>query len=1085
MRELSSTKLGIDIGSKTIKVTLLRDPENTLIYSSYVYHLSKVRINLLNSIRKIIEKYGDIETRVVVTGSAGMRIAELLGMPFVQEVVALKRSMEVFEPACDVVLEMGGEDTKLVYLSGTFEQRMNTVCAGGTGGFIDMMAGLMGRRSSDMQRLALGATTIYPIASRCAVFAKSDVRPLLNAGASKEDIAASVLHAVCEQAVAGLSAGRPIQGNDVLLGGPFHYIPALADAFCAVTGLPRENVRIPDNAHLFVARGAALYAASSPAILLSRFEQMLAEADFSNEEGIKRLPSLFSGVDEYECFKARHAVCSIPRAQVERVTEGNYFLGIDAGSTTMKMALVDENGALVTYAYDWNRGDLSESFPWMLKRMYRTSGIERATKAYLRRSCVIGYGEDYCREAFFVDTGEVETVAHLRAATQIEPEVDFLIDIGGQDIKCFYVRDGQIEDLVLNEACSSGCGSLFDSVARSMRLSKESLVEKALYAKLPVDLGTRCSTFMDSRVKHAQKEGASQGDIAAGIAYSTARNALFKVVRRPDFSKVGEHIVVQGGAFANDALLRAFELETKTQVKRPDLAQLMGAWGAALLARDEWLSLRELDPHTADEQTSSLLSSDQLDAMKIRRQVKRCELCANKCQLVVTHFCKDRYDKQGHVLVAGNRCDRGAAAQSDARMRSNIPPNLIKLKNALLDQRDREQQPQSSTVVGIPKALTLYESYPFWKSFFNELGYTVVSSGPSSDAIFRKGMSAIFAEGSCYPSKLVFGHCIDCIERGANLLFLPKLSVQVARTVLGGGVMERPLRECPLIENMSDLIGANRVGVLEDTDCLCPDLLEVTCIQDMPSILKEACAKAGIEVELDELQRALECAAQAQRTFFDTLQETCDKVFTRVDAGEFPGMLVIGHGYHADPGIHHGIDELLGKLGYAVIERLNYRCCEESRADADVDEWQENHDASVAVEQSIAHPGLSVIICRSFGCGIDALVADDIHERLRGLGRMFAELKIDQITDLAAIRIRLRSLDYARRANEGIGADLFWRDVEENGRYSSDIAEDAPAKRESTRTWTSFRKGFGGSDVSQLPNMVDVPDVLPPGELGH
>ena len=1079
MREFSGNKLGIDIGSKTIKVTLLADPDNTLVYSSYVRHLSKVKYNLQNSIRKIIEKFGDIEVNIVVTGSAGMRVAELFDVPFVQELVALRRSMEFFEPECDVVLEMGGEDTKLIYLSGAFEQRMNTVCAGGTGGFIDMMAGLMGKRSSDMQRLALGATTIYPIASRCAVFAKSDVRPLLNAGASKEDIAASVLHAVCEQAVAGLSAGRPIQGNVALLGGPFHYTPALADAFCAVTGLPKENVHIPDNAHLFVASGASLYADTSPTMRISRFEQMIADADFSDEEGIKRLPRLFSDFDEYERFRARHSSCALPRARIERAVEGNYFLGIDAGSTTIKMALVDESGALVTYAYDWNRGDLAESFPWMLKRVYRASGIEESQDAHMRRSCVIGYGEDYCKEAFRVDAGEVETVAHLRAAIEIEPQVDFLIDIGGQDIKCFYVRDKQIEDIVLNEACSSGCGSLFDSVARSMRLTKEALVEKALYANKPVDLGTRCSTFMDSRVKHAQKEGATQGDIAAGIAYSTARNALFKVVRRPDFSKVGSHIVVQGGAFANDALLRAFELETQTEVIRPDMAQLMGAWGAALLARDEWLSFREQDLQAADNHVSTLMTSKQLDAMKIRRHVKRCELCANKCQLVITRFCEDRYDKRGRVLVAGNRCNRGAAAQHDVRARRSAPPNLIKLKNALIAKHDKEEQPESSMVIGIPKALTLYESYPFWKTFFNELGFAVVSSEKSSDEIFRKGMSAIFAEGSCFPSKLVFGHCIDCIDRGAHVLFLPKLSMQVVRSVLSGGVIARPLRECPLIESMPDLVTANRVGALEDADCICPDLLDVTSLEGMVFVLEGALAQGGMQFGCEKLRHALESAALAQKTFYSTLQKACDRVLAHLDAGDYPGMLLIGHGYHADPGINHGIDELLGKMGYAVIERLDYGYGEESHAPADVDEWQENHDVSAVVEQTAARQDLGVIICRSFGCGIDALIADDVHERLRDQGRMFAELKIDQITDLAAIRIRLRSLDYMRRKREGTRLQQF--DFEISEQEVCEIERDDSARRQSTRKWTAFRKGFGGSDVSQLPKPIHAPVVLPPG----
>ena len=1027
-------RLGIDIGSKTIKLALL-DEEGALVYSTYLYHRSKVKRHLLSAIHHCTWIYGDDDVQVTVTGSAGMRVAELFDIPFVQEVVALKRAAEEYVPGTDVILEMGGEDTKLVYLTGVPEQRMNTVCAGGTGGFIDMMAGLMGVRSDKMQRLAMGYTTIYPIASRCAVFAKSDVRPLLNAGAKKEDVAASVLYAVCTQAVAGLSAGRPITGKVALLGGPFHHIPFMRQAFCKVTGIAASDAIIPENAHLFVAQGAALFDEKSAPLSFSAFERMIDEADFSTEEGIRRLPVLFSGKEEYEKFRARHDMCKIPRSDALSSNE-NFFIGIDAGSTTMKMALVNEAGELCAFQYDWNEGDVTESLPSMLKQLYREIGYAYMEKKIVRRSCIVGYGEDFCKAAYKIDTSEVETVAHLRAAREIDPEVDFLLDIGGQDIKCFYIRDGLIEDIVLNEACSSGCGSLFDSVARSMSMSKETLAGQALFAEHPVDLGTRCSTFMDSRVKHAQKEGATFGDIAAGVCWSTARNALFKVVRQPDFSKVGRHVVVQGGAFANDALLRAFELECGVEVRRPDLSQIMGAWGAALLARDEWLALKEADPERAAKVKSSILTEDELKELTIRKHVARCDMCSNQCKLMITRFFEGKDDVQGRSFVTGNRCERGGLAHDDTRAKAQVPPNMIKVRNALLASFDAKDQPDSSAIIGIPRALALFESYPFWKTFFNELGYMVASAPESSDELFRKGMSSIPAEGACYPSKLVYGHCVDAVEKGARYLFVPYMGQAFAREGLLGYPYDASQKECPLIEYAPDMIRENSAGtVLEDAVLIAPDLREAGVDDDIVTVLADALAAAGLVSARDDVARAFACARETYRDFFARLSAANANILAHIDAGDFPGALVAGHPYHADPGINHGIDDLLGNLGYAVVEQVDYDFAARAHtAEAlakSVGDWFANRELAASIEASEAHPNLQIIIPRSFGCGIDAVAADLLHDRIRtgaypgkaaqprGLQRVFAELKIDQIVDLAAVRIRLRSLAYAVRQRSG------------------------------------------------------------------
>ena len=850
-------RLGIDIGSKTIKLVLVSDDGQT-ICESYARHRSKVKDALLTAVHDCVWRLGDREVEACVTGSAGMRVSELLPVPFIQEVVALKRAVEARLPGADVVLEMGGEDTKLVYLSGVPEQRMNAVCAGGTGGFIDLMASLMGERPRDMHRLAMGASTVYPIASRCAVFARSDVRPLLAAGARREDVAASVLEAVCTQAVAGLSAGRPLEGTVVLLGGPFQHIPALRDAFCKVTGIDAARAIVPDGAHLFVARGAAASSERSEPMSLSELEAAIRAADFVQADGISRLPALFTGKGEYGQFRARHAGCRIPAKGLADAAGGaDVFLGVDAGSTTLKMALVDEDGTLLAWQYDWNEGDVAKSFPRMLGRMYRDMHAPLMPRKTVRRSCVVGYGEDFCRAAFGIDEGEVETLAHLRAALELDRNVDFLMDIGGQDVKCFYVRDGQIDDIVLNEACSAGCGSLFDAIARSMRCSKEAFSAEALFAEHPVDLGCRCTTFMESRVKHAQKEGASRADIAAGVVWACVRNALFKVVRRPGFPRAGMHVMVQGGAFANDALLRAFELECGVEVVRPDRAELMGAWGAALLARDAWQAAREVDPDGAEHARSGLLGPEELAALRIVRRSRRCDACANRCKLMVSRFSLP--DEGGYgcseerVFVTGNRCEKGArtsGASSSGQARP-APPDMVKLKNALIARCDAEasagaEPPDARPAVGVPKVLALYESYPFWAAFFKALGVRLVAGAPTGEELYRRHMGAIPVEGACYPSKLLFSHAAELARRGAELLFVPDMGVAFARAALLGTELPAGLVECPLVERAGTMLSSNMdAAVFSAAKLAAPDLSGARTLDEARPPLARCLARRG------------------------------------------------------------------------------------------------------------------------------------------------------------------------------------------------------------------------------------------------
>ena len=1017
-------RLGIDIGSKTIKLAIL-DENDKMIISEYKQHRSKIKENLQDLLHSFVWRYGDKEVEVTVTGSAGMRIAELFDVPFVQEVVALKEAVRTFLPNTDVILEMGGEDTKLVYLTGKPEQRMNTMCAGGTGGFIERMASMMGKRASDMNMLAMGANTIYPIASRCAVFAQSDVRPLLNAGARKEDVAASVLEAVCTQAVAGLSCGRPIKGKVALLGGPFEYTPALKYAFCKVTGISQDDATIPKDAHLYVVCGAALSKMKSSPMWISELEKKVKAKSFISQDSLTILPPLFKDKKEYEQFVKRHKTQRVPRTHLIDA-HNNLFLGIDAGSTTMKITLIDDTGAICFYDYAWNQGDITVSLKKMLNEMFRNLGGTWIKNKVIRRCCIIGYGEQFCRAAYGIDMGEVETVAHLRAAKAFDPQVDFLLDIGGQDIKCFYIEDGNIIDIVLNEACSSGCGSLFDSVARSMRRTKEALAIKALYAKHPVDLGTRCSVFMDSRVKHAQKEGVSQADIAAGVVYATARNALFKVVRQPDFSKVGSHVVVQGGAFANDALLRAFEIETGTEVMRPDLSKVMGAWGAALLARDWWLSVYDKDPQAALKIETTLIKPEHLKTLRIRRTAAVCDQCTNNCQLQITRLFESREDKVGRSFVLGNKCERGASAANVDHEIIKRPPNMIKIKQALLNKYDKQKQFNSEIKIGIPRVLSLYESYPFWKTFFNALNIDVITDIESDEEIYRKGMECIPSEGACYPSKLLFGHVVYLREHGANLFFVPHSTSEVMRDGLLGESCGQTSQECPLVERMPQMLASNtHETVLDGIKLISPHFTMADTLESITHKMQECMEEFGLHYSDEEILQAANKAHEEYRDFFMKLSEHNEKIITRIDAGEFPGVLLNQHSYHNDPGINHGVDELLGELGYAVVERIDYDFSK--RKPIEHFPWIYERDSFYEQRVSAKHPNMQFVNLRSFGCGIDALAADTLHDELRTNSRIFAELKLDQIVDVAAIRIRLRSLAYANKHDKG---DITLHDVE-------------------------------------------------------
>ncbi len=743
-------RLGIDVGSTTVKLAVL-DEQGKLVYASYQRHHTDVRATVKALFRAASEVFGDASLEVAITGSGGLLLSQWLGLEFVQEVIASKTAVQAFEPKTDVVIELGGEDAKIIYFDNGIEQRMNGTCAGGTGAFIDQMASLLHTDASGLNELAKKSTIIYPIASRCGVFAKTDVQPLLNEGAKPEDVAASIFQSVVTQTISGLACGRPIRGHVAFLGGPLQYLSELRKRFRVTLDLDDEHMICPANAHLFVASGAALAAVSGKLSTLPKLiEELDGLGDIQGSE-VQRLAPLFATAADKAEFDARHGAQVVAHGDLANY-RGRVFIGIDAGSTTMKGAVIGEDGELLRTWYGPNKGDVLGTARILMDDFYDA----------LPQGCTVGhvtctgYGEGLLIEALHADSGEIETVAHLRGANEVLPGVEFILDVGGQDMKCLRVKNGVIEHIMLNEACSSGCGSFISAFADSMGMTVQDFAAAALTAEHPVDLGSRCTVFMNSRVKQAQKEGATVGDISAGLSYSVMKNALFKVIKIRDPKEIGDKVIVQGGTFLNDAVLRAFELLTGKQAFRPDISGCMGCYGAALLARDR----------AGKDGTSTLLSKDEIDNLQVAHKSARCGLCSNRCLLTISDF------GGGRRFVTGNRCERGAGhkkAGSDA-------PNLFKQKNALLF--DRESLPADTAprgTVGIPRALGMYEDYPFWHKMFTELGFSVVLSAPSTKATYEAGIESMPSESVCYPAKLSHGHVMDLIGRDVDFIWMPSV----------------------------------------------------------------------------------------------------------------------------------------------------------------------------------------------------------------------------------------------------------------------------------------------------------------------
>lgn len=971
--------IGLDVGSTTVKIVVLDNHKN-ILYKKYLRHFSNIRntvITVLEEARPFFE--GDLLT-LMVTGSGGYNISRKLEVPFIQEVIACTNAIKVVIPSTDSAIELGGEDAKITFFGESLEQRMNGTCAGGTGAFIDQMASLLQTDALGINELAKNYNHIYPIASRCGVFAKTDIQPLLNEGAAKEDIAVSVLQAVVNQTISGLAQGRPITGNVAFLGGPLHFMSELRQRFIETLKLEKGNVIFPENSQYFVAIGAALSSSEmTPIDFKYLYDKVPVILEIDNSEN-EELEILFANEAEYNEFKKRHAVHKVNRLELEGY-QGNAFLGIDAGSTTTKIALVDEEGSLLYSYYGSNMGKPLESTIDALKGLY--GKLNNNVKVV--NSAVTGYGEHLIKAALRVDIGEIETVAHYTAANFFQPGVDFVLDIGGQDMKSLVIRDGVIESITLNEACSSGCGSFVETFANSLNMDVQEFARLSEGSRRPVDLGTRCTVFMNSKVKQAQKEGAEVSDISAGISISVIKNALYKVIRLRNVEELGQKIVVQGGTFYNDAVLRAFEKITKKEVVRPDIAGIMGAFGAALLAKDQY----EIGYQT------SLVQGDDLFNFTTESTMKRCGLCGNNCLISIKHF------SGGHDYISGNRCERGLGKEL---VKNNIP-NLYEYKyKRVFNYKPLNKEKATRGTIGIPRVLNIYEDYPFWFTFFTELGYQVIISGRSSNKIYELGMDTIPSDSACYPAKMAHGHIVDLINKGVNKIFYPCIPYARSEDKEADNHYN-----CPIVTSYPETINANMDSLQEQNMIFYHPFLPLDMPRRMLKRVSEELKPEGIPKH--ELARALAKAYAELDRYKEDVRIKGEETLNYIRENKIKGIVLVGRPYHIDPEINHGIPEMISSYGFAVLSEDSIQHLGNvQRPLRVVDQWvyhSREYSAASYVAQQI---DLELIQLNSFGCGLDAVTTDQIKEILEGFGKIYTVLKIDEINNLGAARIRIRSL---------------------------------------------------------------------------
>lgn len=979
-------KLGIDVGSTTIKVVAL-DSYNKVIYNDYRRHFSDIKNTLIGSLEECFKKIGNFDLKITVTGSGGIGVAQWLQCDFQQEVIACTRAVEEFINKTDVVIELGGEDAKITYLKGGIDQRMNGTCAGGTGAFIDQMAILLNTDAQGLNILARDAENIYPIASRCGVFAKTDIQPLINEGAKKSDIAVSIFQAVVDQTISGLACGKPIRGKVTFLGGPLHFLDSLRERFIKTLNLKEGEYFAPENSEIYVALGAAILSENNEII---SSKELIKKLNSISEKEIEDnfLEPLFKNDKEYFDFKKRHDSSVVPKSDL-KTYKGNIFLGIDVGSTTTKAVVLGQNGEILYSSYNNNEGSPLNKTLEILKELYIL--INKDTR--IAKATVTGYGEGLIKAALGIDIGEIETICHFRGAKEFMPNVEFILDIGGQDMKALMIKDGVINNILLNEACSSGCGSFIEGFSKSLGISIDEFAKLAISSKRPVDLGSRCTVFMNSKVKQVQKEGVSVSDISAGLSYSVIKNALYKVIKIRNFDELGKNIIVQGGTFYNDGILRSFEKITGINVVRPEIAGLMGAYGAALISKEN---------HKENE-ISTIITRDKIDDFTIETSCERCGICGNNCLLTINKF------SETEKYITGNRCERPLG---EIAKKKNVP-NLYKYKlKRIFSYKPLSKEEAIRGEIGIPRVLNMYENYPFWFTFLTKLKFKVVLSPISNKEIFKLGIETIPSESACYPAKISHGHIMYLINKGLKIIFYPCVPYEYKED---SGANNH--YNCPMVTSYPDVIKNNIDDLKEKNIKYLSPFLSLHNKEKLYKRLYEIFEEFNVTKK--EIIEAVDAAFNERENVVSDIRKKGEETLKYIEEHKMKGIVLSGRPYHIDPEINHGLTDIITSFNMAVLtEDSVAHLGNLERPIRVVDQWMYHTRLYRAAAFVKERTDLELIQLTSFGCGLDAVTSDQVAEILASRGKMYTLIKIDEGSNLGAVKIRIRSLKAAMEERE-------------------------------------------------------------------
>ena len=974
--------IGLDVGSTTVKAVVMDNKKN-ILYSDYRRHFSNTKKTIDELLDEIIDKFNDCKYTLSMTGSGAITLAKFLDANFIQEVIACKNAINEYAKETDVCIELGGEDAKIIYFDQTIEQRMNGTCAGGTGSFLDQMAVLLNTTTDGLNELANNGQTIYPIASRCGVFAKADVQPLLNEGAKKEDIALSIMQAVVNQTISGLACGKPIKGNVLFLGGPLTYLDALRTRFINTLDLKdSEIVKTNIDTKIFVCIGAVLDKEKKKTLELKDLKALKKKLDKFTEEDSNNLEPLFKTEKDYKKFVDRHSKASIKKSDITKY-KGDIFIGIDAGSTTCKVVAIGKKAELLYENYQSNKGTPFDTVKKMILDLY-----DKLPEDVVIRQCgSTGYGELLVKTAFNLDISEIETMSHFEAASHFLPGVESIIDIGGQDMKYIRIKDGVVNSIMLNEACSSGCGSFIETLAKSLGMTVEEFVDLAIKSKSPIDLGSRCTVFMNSKIKQTQKEGRPLGDIFAGLSYSVIRNAIQKVMKIRDMTTLGDKIVVQGGTFLNDAVLKAFENITGKEVIRPNIAGLMGAYGIALIALNNYNKYEDKDI------VSSILTKDEILNLKVKTTNTRCQRCENHCALTINMFNEKRF-------ISGNRCERGSGNNGS----NTTLPNMYSWKyDRLFDYTPLENPTRGE--IGIPRVLNMYENYPLWFTIFTNLGFKVVISDHSNRRIYESGIESMPSESACYPAKLVHGHIMNLIGKGIKTIFYPCIMFEKKEFTNSDNNYN-----CPIVQSYSEAIKLN-VEELEKE--------KINYINPFLPLDKKTLIKRLLELpefkeykfKKNEVKRAVELGFKEQEKFKKDVQKKGEEFLDYIVKHNEKAIVLAGRPYHLDKEVNHGIDTMINSLGLAVLSEDSI--CHLSNITSKLrvlNQWEYHARVFNACDVVSRYDNLELVNLNSFGCGLDAIITDQAEEILRFNNKLFTTIKIDEVNNLGTAKIRIRSL---------------------------------------------------------------------------